>query len=71
MARVVVVVRNVNDFAEETLIYGPYETSGIARAMLTRYNAGWAGYGRELVASWVEETSEPIVWAKVDTDPTL
>lgn len=70
MARVVVVTRDTVDMVEKTTIYGPYETKGIAQAMLTRYGAGWYGYRQELVEGWIEEC-EPVVWHRVDTGPGL
>jgi hypothetical protein len=70
MARVVIVTKNPEDFVETTRIFGPYETVGVAQAMLTRYGGSWLGTFDDFVDGWIEET-EPVVWRKVDTDPAL
>lgn len=70
MARVVVITKNQTDSIETTRIYGPYETTGIAKAMLNRGGLGWLGPLDDLVDGWVEEC-EPVVWHRVDTESGL
>jgi hypothetical protein len=69
MARAVMIFKNRYDDAEQTVIAGPYESAGKAQDMIRRIAAANSSF--DLVDSWVEVPSEPVVWAKVDTDPTL